>query len=92
MVIAKAFGVGFQRDRPARLLPPSASVEPDRRIFVADCRRDAVPGYHAWHAACADFLRRLSGAPKPRKEAYDAAIVASQNFAERAYLAGSAAN
>jgi predicted RNA polymerase sigma factor len=63
-VIAKAFGVGFQRDRP---------------------------GYHAWHAACADFLRRLSGAPKPRK-AYGAAIVASQNFAERAYLAGSAAN
>src|SRR6266508_3741941 len=48
---------------------------------------DRLPltGYHAWHVARADLLRRLGRTPEA-KEAYDAAIAATQNSAERAYL------
>src|SRR6478735_8945570 len=48
---------------------------------------DRLPltGYHAWHVARADMLRRL-GRTTEAKEAYDAAIAATQNSAERAYL------
>jgi RNA polymerase sigma-70 factor (ECF subfamily) len=44
-----------------------------------------LAGYHAWHAARADLLRRL-GRSAEAKDAYDAAIAATQNRAERAYL------
>jgi RNA polymerase sigma-70 factor, ECF subfamily len=48
---------------------------------------DQLPltGYHAWHAARADLLRRL-GRSAEAKDAYDAAIAATRNSAERAYL------
>lgn len=42
--------------------------------------------YHAWHATRADFLRRL-GRTDEAKDAYDAAIAATDNDAERNYLA-----
>lgn len=48
---------------------------------------DTLPldGYHAWHAARADLLLRLGRSAEAR-DAYDAAIAATQNPAERAYL------
>ncbi|MGH3474130.1 MAG: RNA polymerase sigma factor [Aeromicrobium sp.] len=45
----------------------------------------ALAGYHAWHAARADLLRRLGRGADARAE-YDAAIDATENSAERAYL------
>jgi len=49
---------------------------------------DPLPlaGYHAWHAARADLLRRL-GRSAEAGEAYDAALAVTRNTAERAYLA-----
>ena len=44
-----------------------------------------LTGYHAWHATRADLLRRLGRSDESR-DAYDAAIVATENPAERAYL------
>ncbi|MGH3361727.1 MAG: RNA polymerase sigma factor [Nocardioides sp.] len=41
--------------------------------------------YHAWHATRADLLRRL-GRSEEARAAYDAAIAATDNEAERAYL------
>jgi RNA polymerase sigma-70 factor (ECF subfamily) len=41
--------------------------------------------YHAWHATRADLLRRL-GRGDEAAAAYDAAIAATENEAERAYL------
>ncbi len=48
---------------------------------------DPLPlaGYHAWHAARADLLRRL-GRTAEARQAYGAAIDATGNTAERAYL------
>jgi RNA polymerase sigma-70 factor (ECF subfamily) len=48
---------------------------------------DPLPlaGYHAWHVARADLRRRL-GRTGEAKEAYDDAIAATQNSAERSYL------
>ena len=45
----------------------------------------ALDGYHAWHATRADLLRRLGRGADARAE-YDAAINATANSAERAYL------
>lgn len=45
----------------------------------------ALTGYHAWHAARADLLRRIGRGADARSE-YDAAIDATENLAERAYL------
>jgi RNA polymerase sigma-70 factor (ECF subfamily) len=56
---------------------------PDVALALVD--RLALGGYHAWHAARADFLRRL-GRSSDAKEAYAAAIEATSNPAERAYL------
>ncbi|MGY0502949.1 RNA polymerase sigma factor [Nocardia sp. FBN12] len=55
---------------------------------VALAQIDSLPldGYHAWHAARAELLRRLGRGAEARS-AYDAAIAATQNPAERAYLA-----
>ncbi len=44
-----------------------------------------LTGNHAWHAARADLLRKLRRSAEA-KEAYNAAIAATQNCAERAYL------
>jgi RNA polymerase sigma-70 factor (ECF subfamily) len=41
--------------------------------------------YHAWHATRADLLRRLGRSGESRA-AYDAAIAAAGNEAERAWL------
>lgn len=45
----------------------------------------SLDGYHAWHAARAELLRRLGRGADARTE-YDAAINATVNPAERAYL------
>jgi RNA polymerase sigma-70 factor (ECF subfamily) len=76
-------------------LDPSPIVALNRAVAVAELDGakvalalvDGLPlaGYHAWHAARADLLRRL-GRSAEAKEAYDAAIAATQNSAERAYL------
>jgi RNA polymerase sigma-70 factor (ECF subfamily) len=81
-------------DRLVRL-DPSPIVALNRAVAVAELDGpgvalalvDGLPlaGYHAWHATRADLLRRL-GRSAEAKQAYDAAIAATQNSAERAYL------
>ena len=76
-------------------LDPSPIVALNRAVAVAELDGpevalalvDRLPltGYHAWHATRADLLRRL-GRSAEAKEAYDAAIAATHNSAERAYL------
>jgi RNA polymerase sigma-70 factor, ECF subfamily len=76
-------------------LDPSPIVALNRAVAVAEVDGpevglaliDRLPltGYHAWHATRADLLRRL-GRSAEAKQAYDAAIAATQNSAERAYL------
>ena len=76
-------------------LDPSPIVALNRAVAVAELDGpdvalsliDPLPltGYHAWHAARADLLRR-SGRTTEAKESYDAAIAATQNSAEREYL------
>ncbi|MBJ8340760.1 RNA polymerase sigma factor [Antrihabitans sp. YC3-6] len=56
---------------------------PDVALSIIDGL--ALDRYHAWHAARADLLRRLGRSAEARS-AYDAAIAATQNSAERAYL------
>ncbi len=77
------------------LLDPSPIVALNRAVAVAELDGpevaltlvDRLPlaGYHAWHAARADLLRRL-GRSAEAKASYDAAVAATQNSAERAYL------
>jgi RNA polymerase sigma-70 factor (ECF subfamily) len=77
-------------------LDPSPVVALNRAVAVAELDGPAVAlalidrlplaGYHAWHAARAEMLRRL-GRTGQAKEEYDAALAATQNSAERAYLA-----
>ncbi len=74
---------------------PSPIVQLNRAIAVAEldgpgvglAMVDKLPldTYHAWHATRADLLRRL-GRSADARAAYDAAIVATENEAERAYL------
>jgi RNA polymerase sigma-70 factor (ECF subfamily) len=76
-------------------LDPSPIVALNRAVAVAELDGptvalaliDRLPltGYHAWHAARADLLRRV-GRSAEAKEAYDDAIAATLNSAERAYL------
>ena len=76
-------------------LDPSPIVALNRAVAVAELDGpkvaltlvDRLPltGYHAWHVVRADLLRRL-GRTVEAKESYDAAIAATQNSAERAYL------
>ncbi|MCW2602026.1 MAG: putative polymerase, sigma-24 subunit, subfamily [Pseudonocardiales bacterium] len=56
---------------------------PEAALALVD--RLPLTGYHAWHAARADLLRRL-GRRGEATDAYDAAIAATENSAERAYL------
>jgi len=81
-------------DRLVRI-DPSPIVALNRAVAVAELDGpdvalalvDRLPlsGYHPWHVARADLLRRL-GRSVEAKDAYDAAIAATQNSAERAYL------
>jgi len=74
---------------------PSPVVALNRAVAVAELDGpevalaliDRLPlaGYHAWHAVRADLLRRLGRSAEAR-DAYDAAIAATGNTAERAYL------
>jgi RNA polymerase sigma-70 factor (ECF subfamily) len=76
-------------------LDPSPIVALNRAVALAELDGpqvaltlvDRLPlvGYHAWHAARADLLRRL-GRTAEARESYDAAIAATRNSAERAYL------
>jgi RNA polymerase sigma-70 factor, ECF subfamily len=76
-------------------LDPSPIVALNRAVAVAELdgpevalalvERLPLDGYHAWHVARADLLRRL-GRTAEAKQAYDAALAATQNSAERAYL------
>lgn len=62
--------------------PAVALAEVDRLAEV----EPSLTSYHAWHATRADLLRRL-GRSADARAAYDAAIDATANPAERAYLA-----
>ena len=76
---------------------PSAIVRLNRAIAVAeidgpdvalaelDRLRAPLDGYHAYHAARADLLRRL-GRSEEARSAYDRAVQLAGNPAERAYL------
>ena len=76
-------------------LDPSPIVALNRAVAVAELDGPSVAltlvdrlpltGYHAWHATRADLLRRL-GRSAEAQEAYDAAIAATHNSAESAYL------
>ncbi|WP_211754385.1 RNA polymerase sigma factor [Nocardioides gansuensis] len=54
-------------------------------VALALVDRLDLSSYHAWHATRADLLRRL-GRSEEAKAAYDAAIAATDNPAERAWL------
>ena len=54
-------------------------------VALAEVDRLELTTYHAWHATRADLLRRL-GRSADARDAYDAAIAATDNDAERAYL------
>jgi RNA polymerase sigma-70 factor (ECF subfamily) len=55
-------------------------------VALAVVDRLALTSYHPWHATRADLLRRL-GRTEEAVAAYDAAIAATANTAERAFLA-----
>jgi len=57
-------------------------------VALADIERlgESLDGYHAFHAARADLLRRI-GRSEEARTAYDTAIALAGNPAERAYLA-----
>jgi RNA polymerase sigma-70 factor (ECF subfamily) len=81
-------------DRLTRL-DPSPIVALNRAVAVAELDGPAVAlalvdrlplaGYHAWHATRAELLRRLGRSGEAKAE-YDAAMSATRNSAERAYL------
>jgi len=54
-------------------------------VGLAEVDRLELTGYHAWYATRADLLRRLGRSAEARAE-YDAAIAATDNPAERAFL------
>lgn len=76
-------------------LDPSPIVALNRAVALAELDgpeialtlvdHQPLTGYHPWHATRADLLRRL-GRTAEAKEAYDAAIAATHNTAEHAYL------
>jgi RNA polymerase sigma-70 factor (ECF subfamily) len=59
---------------------------PDVALADIDRLGDALEGYHAFHAARADILRRIGRSAESRA-AYDRAIELAGNPAERAFLA-----
>ena len=58
---------------------------PEVALAEVDRLQPSLATYHAWHATRADLLRRLGRSAEARA-AYDAAIAATDNSAERAYL------
>jgi RNA polymerase sigma-70 factor (ECF subfamily) len=76
-------------------LDPSPIVALNRAVAIAELDGpevalalvDRLPleGYHAWHATRADLLRRL-GRNVEAGDAYESAIAATSNSAERGYL------
>ena len=54
-------------------------------VALAEVDRLGLDRYHAWHATRADLLRRL-GRTTEARAAYDAAIAATGNTAEQAWL------
>jgi len=58
---------------------------PELALAQVDRLEDSLASYHAWHVTRADLLRRLGRSAEARA-AYDAAIAATDNAAERAYL------
>ncbi|WP_332644657.1 RNA polymerase sigma factor [Aeromicrobium sp.] len=56
---------------------------PDVALAIVD--QLDLSGYHAWHVARAELLRRLGRSAESR-DAYHAAIAATDNLAETAYL------
>lgn len=78
-----------------RVIAPSPFVELNRAVAVAELDGPEVAmaivdklgmtAYHAWHATRADLLRRMGRSAESRA-AYDAAIAATDNAAEIAYL------
>ncbi|MEU4243323.1 sigma-70 family RNA polymerase sigma factor [Actinoplanes sp. NPDC026619] len=79
------------------LLDPSPIVRLNRAVAIAevdgpgaglaeiDRLAELLDGYHAYHAARADLLRRLGHGPESQA-AYDRAIALAGNPAERTYL------
>jgi len=77
------------------VLDPSPIPALNRAVAVAELDGPSVAlslvdrlplsGYHPWHATRAELLRRLGRTAEAKGE-YDAAIGATQNSAERAYL------
>jgi RNA polymerase sigma-70 factor (ECF subfamily) len=59
---------------------------PELGLAIIDPLAPSLAGYHAYHAARADLLRRLGRGPESRA-AYAAAIELAGNAAETAYLA-----
>jgi RNA polymerase sigma-70 factor, ECF subfamily len=58
---------------------------PEVALAAVDRLEDKLAGYHAYHAARAELLRRL-GRSQQSREAYDKAIELAGNTAETAYL------
>jgi RNA polymerase sigma-70 factor (ECF subfamily) len=58
---------------------------PEVALALVDGLEDRLDGYHAYHAARADLLRRL-GYSQQSRAAYDKAIELAGNTAETAYL------
>ena len=58
---------------------------PEVALAAIDRLEDRLADYHAFHAACADLLRRL-GRSRESRAAYDKAIELAGNTAETAYL------
>ena len=58
---------------------------PEVALAIVDRLEDKLAGYHAYHAARADLLRR-SGFSQKARAAYDKAIELAGNTAETAYL------
>jgi RNA polymerase sigma-70 factor, ECF subfamily len=58
---------------------------PEVALAAVDRLQDKLAGYHAYHAARADLLRRL-GRSRESRAAYDEAIELAGNTAETAYL------
>jgi RNA polymerase sigma-70 factor, ECF subfamily len=58
---------------------------PEVALVLVDRLEDKLAGYHAYHAARADLLRRL-GYSQQSRAAYDKAIELAGNTAETAYL------
>ena len=80
-------------------IDPSPIVRLNRAVAIAEldgpevalaevdrlAKSNRLTTYHAWHATRADLLRRLGRSAEAR-EAYDAAIAATDNPAEQAFL------